>query len=191
MRVRAGVEVGGVLAALLAGSALASVLLARYGDRVGRRRAYRVLLLAMGGAGAVFALTSWPPAGIEVFDPWRIPFINTLILLLSGLFLLSSLGIGLLASTFANTQQEAMLTVWMTLLPAVFLSGFFFPLQAMPKVLQAISYLFPLRYYLNIIRSLMLKAGDVSTIRGEIIALCIFGFLLMTFAALRFRKRLD
>jgi len=115
----------------------------------------------------------------------------SLILLLSGLFLLSSLGIGLLASTFANTQQEAMLTVWMTLLPAVFLSGFFFPLQAMPKVLQAISYLFPLRYYLNIIRALMLKAGDVSTIRGEIIALCIFGFLLMTFAALRFRKRLD
>jgi len=55
-------EVGGVLAALLAGSALATVLLARYGDRVGRRRTYRLLLVLMGGAGAVFALTSWPPA---------------------------------------------------------------------------------------------------------------------------------
>lgn len=64
-----------------------------------------------------------------------------IILLLSGLFLFTSLGIGLLASTFANTQQEAMLLVWMTLLPAIFLSGFFFPLQSMPKVLQWVSYL--------------------------------------------------
>jgi ABC-2 type transport system permease protein len=114
-----------------------------------------------------------------------------LILLLSGLFLLSSLGIGLLASTFANTQQEAMLTVWMTLLPAIFLSGFFFPLQAMPKVLQYISYLYPLRYYLNIIRGLMLKASPVSALQNEILALSVFGVALMAIAALRFRKRLD
>jgi ABC-2 type transport system permease protein len=114
-----------------------------------------------------------------------------LILLLSGLFLLTSLGIGLLASTVANTQQEAMLTVWMTLLPALFLSGFFFPLQAMPKVLQWISYLFPLRYYLNIIRSLMLKASSAAMLVEDIAALVIFGFGLMAAAALRFRKRLD
>jgi len=114
-----------------------------------------------------------------------------LILLLSGLFLLTSLGIGLLASTVANTQQEAMLTVWMTLLPALFLSGFFFPLQAMPKVLQWISYLFPLRYYLNIIRSLMLKASSAGMLLEDIAALVVFGFGLMAAAALRFRKRLD
>jgi len=114
-----------------------------------------------------------------------------LILALSGLFLLSSLGIGLLASAFANTQQEAMLTVWMTLLPGIFLSGFFFPLQAMPKVLQWVSYLMPLRYYLSIIRSLMLKASSVQALQQEIVALAIFGVSLMTIAALRFRKRLD
>jgi ABC-2 type transport system permease protein len=114
-----------------------------------------------------------------------------LILLLSGLFLLSSLGIGLLASTFANTQQEAMLIVWMTLLPALFLSGFFFPLQAMPKLLQWIAYLFPLRYYLNIIRSLMLKSISAAMLLEEITALIIFGLFFMTAAALRFRKRLD
>ena len=85
-----------------------------------------------------------------------------LILGLSGIFLLSSLGIGLLASTIANTQQEAMLIVWMTLLPSLFLSGFFFPLEAMPKALQVISYLFPLRYYLVIIRSLMLKGTGIA-----------------------------
>jgi ABC-2 type transport system permease protein len=114
-----------------------------------------------------------------------------LILILSGLFLLSSLGIGLLASTIANTQQEAMLTVWMTLLPSIFLSGFFFPLEAMPKVLQWIAYLFPLRYYLVIIRSLMLKGVGVSSLQGEIIALTLFGIFIMIAAARRFRKRLD
>jgi len=114
-----------------------------------------------------------------------------LILILSGLFLLTSLGIGLMASTFANTQQEAMLVVWMTLLPALFLSGFFFPLDAMPKFLQWISYALPLRYYLVIIRSLMLKDVGLATLKGEVIALTVFGLALMTIAALRFRKRLD
>jgi ABC-2 type transport system permease protein len=114
-----------------------------------------------------------------------------LILALSGLFLISTLGIGLLASTFAKTQQEAMLIVWMLLLPALFLSGFFFPLNAMPKVLQWISYVFPLRYYLTIIRSLMLKDITFAAIRPQAIALAIFGLVLMTAAALRFRKRLD
>ena len=114
-----------------------------------------------------------------------------LIMGVSGLFLLTSLGIGLLASTFARTQQEAMLIVWFTLLPSLFLSGFFFPLEAMPKFLQWISYLMPLRYYLAVIRSLMLKGVGIQVIQTEVIALAIFGFGLMTAAALRFRKRLD
>ena len=114
-----------------------------------------------------------------------------LILLVSGLFLMTSLGIGLLASTVANTQQEAMLTVWMTLLPSLFLSGFFFPIEAMPKVLQWISYLMPLRYYLVIIRALTLKGVGVAAIQEEVIALAIFGLAIMAAAALRFRKRLD
>jgi len=114
-----------------------------------------------------------------------------LILGLSGLFLLTSLGIGLLASTIANTQQEAMLTVFMTFLPSIFLSGFFFPLEAMPKVLQWISYVLPLRYYLVIIRSLTLKDVGIQALQTNILALSIFGFVLMALAALRFRKRLD
>lgn len=109
----------------------------------------------------------------------------------SGLLLLSSLGIGLFASTIANTQQEAMLTVWMTLLPSLFLSGFFFPLEAMPQFLQMISYLFPLRYYLIVIRALLLKGVGAAPIQDQIIALAVFGVLIMLAAALRFRKRLD
>ena len=82
-----------------------------------------------------------------------------LIILLSLDFLITGLGIGLFASTIANTQQEAMLTVWMTLLPSIFLSGFFFPLEAMPAVLRWFSYLMPLRYYLVILRALCSKAS--------------------------------
>ena len=114
-----------------------------------------------------------------------------LITLTSGLFLMSSLGIGLFASTIANTQQEAMLTVMMYNLPSIFLSGFFFPLEAMPKFLQWVSYAIPLRYYLVIIRSLMLKGVGIEAIQREVIALAIFGTVIMTAAALRFRKRLD
>ena len=114
-----------------------------------------------------------------------------LILLLSALFLVTSLGIGLLASTVANTQQEAMLSVFFTILPSIFLSGFFFPLEAMPKVLQWLSYLMPLRYYLVIIRSLLLKGVGAEMLKGEILALAIFGFAIMAVAAMRFRKRLD
>jgi ABC-2 type transport system permease protein len=115
----------------------------------------------------------------------------TLILVLSGLFLISGLGIGLLASTVANNQQEAMLTVFMTLLPSIFLSGFFFPLEAMPKLINWISYLIPLRYYLTIIRSLLIKGVGLKAIQNEVFALVLFGIGIMTLAASRFRKRLD
>ena len=114
-----------------------------------------------------------------------------LVIATSGLLLLSSLGIGLFASTIANTQQEAFLTVLFTMLPSIFLSGFFFPLEAMPKVLQFISYLIPLRYFLIIIRALTLKGVGIVAIQDEVIALAIFGLAIMTAAALRFRKRLD
>ncbi len=114
-----------------------------------------------------------------------------LVLLLSGLFALSSLGIGLFASTVANTQQEAMLTVMLTILPSIFLSGFFFPIDAMPKFLQIISYGIPLRYYLVIIRALLLKGVGASALEGEIIALAVFAIVITGAAAARFRKRLD
>lgn len=114
-----------------------------------------------------------------------------LLLALSGLLLLSGLGIGLLASTIANTQQEAMLSVWMTLLPGIFLSGFFFPIEAMPKVLQWISYLIPLRYYLVIIRAILIKGAGIAVLQRETLALALLGIFLMGAAAFRFRKRLD
>ena len=114
-----------------------------------------------------------------------------LIFLLSGLFVLSGLGIGLFASSIANTQQEAMLAVMMTLLPSVFLSGFFFPIDAMPRLLQLVSFLIPLRYYLVIVRALLVKGVGLAALQSETLALTLFAILIMGAAAARFRKRLD
>lgn len=124
---------------------------------------------------------------------FRVPVVGNLglIALSSGLLLLSSLGIGLFASTVAHTQQEANVMVQMTLLPSFFLSGFFFPIDAMPRALQLISYLSPLRYYLVAIRALMLKGAGFTAIQNQLAALAIFGFIIMGAAARRFHKTLD
>lgn len=114
-----------------------------------------------------------------------------LLLLLSGLFLVTTLGMGLLFSTIANTQQEAILMTMFTVLPSIFLSGFFFPLAAMPQVLQIASYAIPLRYFLIVVRGIVLKGVGVEALWTEVVALTLFATVLMGAAALRFRKRLD
>ena len=78
-----------------------------------------------------------------------------------------------------------------TMLPSLFLSGFFFPIAAMPKFLQYVSAIVPLRYYLVIIRALLLKGVGLRALQNEVIALTIFAVVIMGIAALRFRKRLD
>ena len=114
-----------------------------------------------------------------------------LLMALTSLFLVTSLGLGLLISTVSKTQQEAMMLAWFTMLPTIFLSGFFFPLAAMPPFLQLVSRAVPLRYFLIIIRSVLLKGTGAATLVDEILAPAAFGLALMTVAALRFRKRLD
>ncbi len=128
--------------------------------------------------------------GVLVF---KVPINGSLALFLAlvGLFLVVTLGIGLLISTVANTQQEAMLTNMFTVLPSIFLSGFFFPLAAMPAVLQAISYVIPLRYFLIIARGIVLKGVGVNLLWADIGALAAFALIVMTATALRFRKQLD
>jgi ABC-2 type transport system permease protein len=114
-----------------------------------------------------------------------------LLLACAGLFLVTPLGIGLLISTVAKSQQEAMLLSLFFLLPNIFLSGFFFPIAAMPGWLQAVTYAFPLRYFLTIVRGIILKGAGVDQLLPEIIAIAIYGLVVMTFATRRFRKRLD
>jgi ABC-2 type transport system permease protein len=141
-------------------------------------------ILGLFDTGVIIAVGHWW-FGVPVLGPLM------LIMMLSALFLLSGLGIGLLASTVANTQQEAILTVFMTVLPSIFLSGFIYPLDALPVVLQWISLLIPLRYFLVIIRALMIKGVGLQAILPEVIAMAIFGVAIMGLASLRFKKRLD
>ena len=114
-----------------------------------------------------------------------------LLLAISCLFLLSSLGIGLLISTVAQTQQEAFLLTFLTLLPSIFLSGFIYPIAAMPRVLQLASGVVPLTYFLVVVRGIVLKGVGVSAMATQIVALTIFGAVLIVLASARFRKRLD
>lgn len=116
------------------------------------------------------------------------------LLLLAGealLFLSTTLGLGLFISTAAKTQQEAFLIAMMINLPGIFLSGFFFPLEAMPPVFQAISYLIPLRYMLVILRSIVVKGVGLESFPDQTLALAVFAVLILTAASLRFRKSLE
>ena len=115
----------------------------------------------------------------------------TLLLILTSLFMITTLGIGLFISTIAKTQQEAMLTTMFTILPSIFLSGFFFPLAAMPVWLQAISYVIPLRYFLIIARGIVIKGVGMEALWSEVMALAFFAVVVMTAAAARFKKSLD
>jgi len=114
-----------------------------------------------------------------------------LLLALAALFLCTTLGLGLLISTVASTQQEAMITSMFTVLPSLFLSGFFFPIAAMPPILRIASYAIPLRYFLIVVRGVVLRGVGVPELRWEILALGIFAVTVMGGAARRFHKRLD
>jgi len=129
-------------------------------------------------------------AGIIIFG---VPINGSvpLLLALAALFLATNLGLGLFVSTIANTQQEATITAMFINLPGIFLSGFFFPLAAMPVPLQMISYAIPLRYFLIIARSIVLKGVGLETLWPEVLALSVFAVVILGGAALRFRKRLD
>ncbi len=128
--------------------------------------------------------------GILLF---RIPMRGSIPLLLAlcALYVMTTLSIGLLVSTVTHTQQEALMLSFFTILPMIFLSGFLFPIAAMPQVLQWISVVIPLKYFLVIVRSIVLKGTGFGLLLQEVVALVIFGVLLMAFAASRFRKRLD
>lgn len=115
----------------------------------------------------------------------------SLLLGISLLFLISTLAIGLLVSTVANTQQEAFLLTFLTILPSVFLSGFIYPIAAMPVILQAASGLIPLTYFLVVVRGIIIKGIGLEALVPQVWALAIFGTALIVLATIRFRKRLD
>lgn len=112
-----------------------------------------------------------------------------LLLLGSGLYLMSTIGVGLFISTISSTQQQALMSSFFFYLPAVLLSGFMFPIANMPEPAQWITYLNPLRYFLVIIRDLFLKGSGMDALWPQFAALAVLGAVLLTLSALRFRKR--
>ncbi len=115
------------------------------------------------------------------------------ILLLAGatiVYLLVSLGVGLLISTISATQQEAMMSVFLFFLPANLLSGFIFPIRNMPTVIQFITYFNPLRYYMVILRGIFLKGVGLAVLWPNILILFVMGITVLTISSLRFRKTL-
>lgn len=124
---------------------------------------------------------------------FQIPLAGSLILLFIAtcLFLLSTLGVGLFISTVSSTQQQAMMTTFFFILPFFMLSGFVFPIANMPVVVQWLTYLNPLRYFLVIIRGIFLKGVGLDVLWHQYAAMAILGLVVFTGAVSRFRKRLD
>ena len=121
---------------------------------------------------------------------FQVPLLgNPLFLFLgTGLYLLSTLGVGLYISTVSATQQQAMMTAFFFMLPAFMLSGFVYPIANMPKVVQWFTYLNPLRYYLVIIRGVFLKGLGMEVLWPQLLALALLGTTMLALAAGRFRK---
>ena len=114
-----------------------------------------------------------------------------MLLVLAVLFIFTTLGIGLFVSTVSSTQQQAMMTAtFFVMLPMNFLSGFVFPIENMPKIIQGVSYLLPLRYFYEIIRGIFLRGAGLAELWPQVAALFIFGTGILTLSSLRFRKKL-
>jgi ABC-2 type transport system permease protein len=124
---------------------------------------------------------------------FEIPMRGSLVLLfaMTLIYLLCTLGLGLFVSTISATQQQAMMTTtFFFLIPMVLLSGFVFPIENMPDVVQPVTYLIPLRYFLVILRSIFLKGVGFETIWPQALALATWGLVVLGLAIARSSKRM-
>jgi ABC-2 type transport system permease protein len=122
-----------------------------------------------------------------------VPLRGSLLLLFgsTALFLMSSLGIGLLISTISRTQQQAMMSAFFVIFPAMLLSGFAFPIESMPEPVQWLTYLNPMRFFLVIIRSIFQKGVGVDILWPQLVALSVIGVAILSLAIARFQKTLS
>ncbi len=125
---------------------------------------------------------------------FNIPVRGSVLFLLfaSFLYILSRLGFGLFVSTISQTQQQAMMVAMFgIMIPMVYLSGFAFPIENMPEIIQYISYIIPLRYFIIIIRGVILKGTGFAELWIECLVLLIMGIGILFLSSLRFRKKLE
>jgi ABC-2 type transport system permease protein len=117
---------------------------------------------------------------------------DSLLLITLGLgFVICALAVGMLISTVAENQLQAMQMSLLFVLPSVLLSGFIFPREAMPKLIELAGYAIPLTYFIKILRGIILKGIGIEYLWKEVVFLLIFGIILLTIASVRFKKRLD
>jgi ABC-2 type transport system permease protein len=124
---------------------------------------------------------------------FEVPLRGSFVLLFAMclVYLLTTLGLGLFVSTISATQQQAMMTAsFFFLIPMVFLSGFVFPIENMPDVIQPVTYLIPLRYFLVILRGVFLKGVGLEVLWPDALALTAWGVGILVLATLRSSKRL-
>ncbi|NPV82661.1 MAG: ABC transporter permease [Candidatus Aminicenantes bacterium] len=124
---------------------------------------------------------------------FRLPLRGSFLLLLglSFVYMLSTLGIGLFISTITRTPQQAMLTSFFFMIPMMMLSGFVFPIENMPKFFQWLTYIIPLRYYLVVLRGIFLKGVNLSALYDEALWLLGLAVAINLLSVSRFRRRLD
>jgi ABC-2 type transport system permease protein len=123
-----------------------------------------------------------------------VPMQGSLLVLfgLSFLFILTTLGLGLFVSTIARSQQQAMLIAQFTFfMPFMFLGGFAFPIANMPVIIQWVTYAIPLRYFLEIVRAVLLKGAGPAELWPQALALFGIGIVIFSLSVLRFRKTLE
>jgi len=131
---------------------------------------------------------------ISVSYSWfKIPLRGNLLILFFSmiLYLFATLGVGLFISTISRTQQQAMMSTFFFMMPAVLLSGFMFPIENMPVIIQYITYLNPLRYFFVIITGIFLKGTGLGILWPQMLALGIIGIIILAISIFRFRKRLE
>jgi|SRR5271157_770283 len=107
------------------------------------------------------------------------------------LFLMCVLAIGLFISTVSRTQQQAMVTAFFFIMPAIIFSGFGSPISSMPEALQWLTYLNPLRYFQEVLRSVYLKGSGLDALWQEMAAMALLSIIMLTISVLRFQKSLD
>jgi ABC-2 type transport system permease protein len=124
---------------------------------------------------------------------FHVPFVGsfTLLCFSSFLFILTTLGAGLFLSTVSNTQQQANMATFLFFQPFSMLSGFTFPVRNMPVVVQYFTYLNPMRYFLEIVRGIFLKGSGIDTLWPQLMALAVFGVLVLSLSVMRFHKHLE
>jgi ABC-2 type transport system permease protein len=148
---------------------------------IGKTLPYFVISLA---TSVFIVLASMPLFGLPMHGSWL------LLLLALSLYLAGALGLGLMISTVAESQQVAFqLAVLVSFLPTMILSGFVFPIASMPPPIQVFTFLVPARYFIVALRAIVLKGADLATFWVELVALAVYAALMLGLASARLRRQ--